>query len=76
MSLAGADGVEHGGHGVGQHADRAVAHVLARRAVSGQVKRVDAVPCGQRLLQEQPGVAVAAVAVDEQHHIAVLPAPA
>ena len=39
----------------------------------GQVECVHAVPDGQRLLQEQPGVAVAAVAVDEQHDVTILP---
>jgi hypothetical protein len=70
-----ADRVEHAENGVSQRFDRAVADVLGRRAVPGQVERVDAVARGHRLLQEQPGVAVAAVAVDEQHHVAVLAGP-
>ena len=71
----GADRVEHADDGVGQQADRAVADVLGRGAVPGQVQRVHPVLGGQRRLQEQPRVAVAAVAVDEQHHVAVLPGP-
>ena len=75
MGALDADRVEHPENGAGQHLDRAVADVLGGRAVPGQVERVDAVPRGHRLLQEQPGVAVAAVAVDEQHHVAVLAGP-
>ena len=38
----------------------------------GQVERVHVMARGQRLLQEQPGVAVTAVPVHEQHNVTVL----
>ena len=61
-----------GGDRVGQGLHRAVADVLGRRAVPGQVERVHPVPGGQRLLQEQPGVPVTPETVHQQHHVPVL----
>src|SRR5262249_17481759 len=66
---------EYAGDRAGQHVERAVTDVLGRRAVTRQVERVHPVARGQRFLQEQPGVPVAAVAVDEQYHVALLPGP-
>src|SRR2546430_981368 len=66
VGALGADRVQYPEDGAGQRADRPVADVLGRRAVPGQVERVHAVPRGHRLLQEQPGVAVAAVAVEDR----------
>jgi hypothetical protein len=61
----GPDHVEEAEDGRGQRVQAAVAHVLARGAVAGQVDGVHSAGARQRLLHEQPGVLVAAVAVDE-----------
>ena len=65
MGAADAEGVEKGAERPRQGGQVAGAHVLARAAVAGQVEGVDRVGLGQIRLVEQPGVEVAAEAVDQ-----------
>ena len=70
MGFSDASRVEEAEDRVGEGVEGAVADVLGRFPVSGQVEGVDDLGLGEGFLDEQPGVLVAAEAVDQNDVVA------